>query len=59
MRQTYVSGEKLSLDYAGDTVPVIVHRFDPWIQRSPACRALKKNAPFGIVVVWLEISSPA
>jgi hypothetical protein len=46
MRQTHVGGDKLFVDYAGDTVPVIVDRLTGEVRRS----GRTKN--------WLKFKNP-
>jgi len=41
MRQTHVGGDKLFVDYACDTMPVIIDRLWAWCA-APLCRAGKQ-----------------
>jgi transposase len=44
MRQTHVGGDKLFIDYAGDTVPVIVDRLTGETRSAPTPARLRRSA---------------
>jgi transposase len=55
MRQTHVGGDKLFVDYAGDTVPVIVNRLTGEVRRAQIFVAVMGASNFTYVeAAWTQ-----
>jgi transposase len=59
MRQTHVGGDKLFVDYAGDTVPVIIDRLTGEVRRAQVFVAVMGASNFTYVeAAWTQGLEP-